>query len=225
MRIRLGCLSLLAVALLAVALPLLFVGIFNTALLKLHLTPGSAFVVLMAVLLGSLVNVPVRRIRRTEAVFVDYGAVFGLIGVWPRLRRVRRETVVAVNVGGCVVPTGLAIYELGFLLGDGTALAGVAVASAINTGVCYALAQPVRGVGIVMPGLVPPLVAVASALVLAPDQAPAVAFISGVAGPLVGADLLHVRDVTRMSSALMSIGGAGTFDGILLSGVIAAYLA
>jgi uncharacterized membrane protein len=85
----------------------------------------------------------------------------------------------------------------------------------VNTAICYLLAQPVRGVGLVMPGLVPPVVAAAAALILAPADAPPVAFIAGVLGPLLGADLLHLRDVSRIASAMMSIGGAGTFDGIL----------
>lgn len=208
-----------------VALPFLFVGILNAALLKLHLTPFAALVVLMAILVGSLVNIPVTRIHRTEAVVVDYGAVFGLLGLWPRLLRVRRETVIAVNVGGCVVPVGLAVYQLSFLVGSLPTIAALALAAGINIAVCYLVAQPVRGVGIVMPGLVPPLVAALAALVLAPDDAPAVAFVAGVTGPLVGADLLHLRGISRISSVMMSIGGAGTFDGIVLSGVIAAYLA
>jgi uncharacterized membrane protein len=76
-----------------------------------------------------------------------------------------------------------------------------------------------------MPALVPPIVAVMSALVLAPVQAPPVAFIAGVLGPLLGADLLHLREIPRISTGMASIGGAGTFDGIVLSGILAAYLA
>jgi uncharacterized membrane protein len=101
----------------------------------------------------------------------------------------------------------------------------VGLAVAINTTVCYRLARPVKGIGIAMPALVPPIVAVMSALVLAPDQAPPVAFIAGVLGPLLGADLLHLREIPRISTGMASIGGAGTFDGIVLSGILAAYLA
>lgn len=84
------------------------------------------------------------------------------------------------------------------------------------------MAKPVEGIGIAMPGLLPPLIAAMSALLLVPDQAPPVAFAAGVLGPLIGADLLHLRDVSQGS---ISIGGAGTFDGIVLSGIVAAYLA
>jgi uncharacterized membrane protein len=82
----------------------------------------------------------------------------------------------------------------------------------------------VAGVGILVPGLVPPLAAALSALLLAPEQATPVAFIAGTFGPLVGADLLHLRRIERMGTGIVSIGGAGTFDGILLSGIVALYL-
>lgn len=51
------------------------------------------------------------------------------------------------------------------------------------------------------------------------------AFVIGVAGPLIGADLMHLKDIEARSAGTLSIGGAGTFDGIVLSGVVTAYLA
>jgi hypothetical protein len=45
-------------------------------------------------------------------------------------------------------------------------------------------------------------------------------------GPRVGADLLHLKDVDRIAATgVASIGGAGTFEGIVLSGILSAYLA
>ena len=80
-------------------------------------------------------------------------------------------------------------------------------------------------VGIALPGLVQALIAAAMGLLLAGEQAAPVAFIAGVAGPLVGADLFHLRDIEKMATGVLSISGAGTFDGIVLSGIVAAYLA
>jgi uncharacterized membrane protein len=57
------------------------------------------------------------------------------------------------------------------------------------------------------------------------DIGPAVAFVAGVLGPLIGADLLHLRDIETLETGIASIGGAGTFDGIILSGIVVAYLA
>ena len=42
--------------------------------------------------------------------------------------------------------------------------------------------------------------------------------VSGVLGPLIGANLLHIRDIAALETGIASIGGAGTFDGIVLSG-------
>lgn len=152
-------------------------------------------------------------------------SVVGLSDFWPRLQRVRQETIIAVNVGGCLIPAGLALYEVWYLSTLGRqALFSVAVAVIINSIVCYLIARPVPRIGIAMPGLVSPFVAAGLAFLLVPDQAPPVAFVAGVVGPLVGTDLLHLRDVEKIDVGVVSIGGAGTFDGIVLSGVIAAYL-
>jgi uncharacterized membrane protein len=64
-----------------------------------------------------------------------------------------------------------------------------------------------------------------AALLLAPEHATPVAFVAGTFGPLVGADLLHLHEVERMDTGIVSVDGAGTFDGILLSGIVALYLA
>lgn len=153
-------------------------------------------------------------------------AVFGLDRTMPRWLTQRRETIIAVNVGGCLIPVGIALYQLTFLvpLGPDTIWA-VTIATAINTLVCFFVATPVPNVGIVMPGFVAPLTAVVSALLLAPEVAPPVAFVAGVIGPLIGADFLHIDDFIRTPVGVASIGGAGTFDGIVLSGIFAAYLA
>lgn len=99
------------------------------------------------------------------------------------------------------------------------------VACAINVAVCYFLARPVAGVGILLPGLVPALMASTVALVLIPDEASPIAFVAGVVVPLVGADLLHLKEIEASATGIASVGGAGTFDGIVLSGIVAAYLA
>ena len=105
-----------------------------------------------------------------------------LTGRWPWLQRTPQETVIAVNVGGCLIPAGLAIYEIAHLLFDSPqSLPSLAIAVAVNTAVCYRLAQPVSGIGIALPGLVPAAVAAVSAFWLVPEQAPQVAFVAGVA--------------------------------------------
>lgn len=219
-------LPLLFFLILLAMLPFVFGQIFTAALIKLKLEPATALLVVIGIFMGSLINLPVKRLSRTESVLVDQLAVFGLHGWWPQFQRVRRDTIIAVNVGGCLIPVALAVYETAHLAMVGQqALLGLLLAVLINTGVCYWMAQPVEGVGIAMPGLFPAIVASLSALFLVPDQAPPVAFVAGVLGPLIGADLLHLRDIETIATGVASIGGAGTFDGIVLSGIVAAYLA
>lgn len=224
MRILTG-LSFLASVLLLLLLPLMFGQLLIGGLAKLHLSAAAAAALMAAIILGGLVNIPVKRIVREERVAMHPLAIFGASDFWPRLRRERRETIIAVNLGGCVIPSALALYELLHLgeFGGYPVLAAV-IAGAANSGVCYALARPTPGIGIVMPGLVPAFIAASLALILAPDAAAPVAFVAGVAGPLLGADLLHLKAIERMTVGVASIGGAGTFDGIVLSGIVAAYL-
>src|SRR6266436_3268356 len=172
-------LSLFAFLLLLLLLPILFGELMATSLVKLHLSPEAALLLMIAIIVGGLVNIRVKRIARERVVPAHPLAVFGLGGLWPEMRRERRETIIAVNLGGCVVPTGLALYELLQLAAQG-----------------------------------------APALCAAP-----VAYVAGVAGPLIGADLLHLKEIEQSTVGMASIGGAGTFDGIVLAGIVAAYLA
>jgi uncharacterized membrane protein len=219
-------LPLLLFLVLLAMLPFVFGHLFTMALIKLKLDPTIALLIVIGIFLGSPVNIPVKRIPRTEPMPADPLAVFGLAGRWPSTMRVRQETIIAVNVGGCLIPVALAAYESLHLMATGwQPLSGLLLAIFINTVMCYRMAKPIEGIGIAMPGLLPPLIAAMSALLLVPDQAPPVAFVAGVLGPLIGADLLHLRDVSKLSTGIASIGGAGTFDGIVLSGIVAAYLA
>ena len=218
--------SLLAFVLLLVLLPLAFGQLMFAALAKLYLSPEAATIIMIAIIVGGFINIPVKRFVREEWVSTHPLAVFGLSNFLPQLRRVQRQTVIAVNMGGCIIPTGLAFYELIHIGAvGGQSLLAVAAAVAANTIACYLVARPVAGVGIVMPSLVSPFVAAIAALLLAPQQAAPVAFVAGVGGPLIGADLLHLKEIRATEAGMASIGGAGTFDGIVLSGIIAAYLA
>ncbi len=211
----------LAIAL-AVMLPWMMADVFATALLKLQLRPEAAMLIVAAIFLGSLINIPIKRVARAEPVPYDPFAVFGLRGFWASERQ---EMVVAVNVGGCVIPACLALFEAVRLAPQPAAFGALLVTSAANVWVCYRLARPVERVGIAMPAFVPAIVACGLAWLLASSNATPVAFVAGVAGPLIGADLMHARDFQRIGSGVVSIGGAGTFDGILLTGILALYLA
>jgi len=224
----LSCATLLLAFLFLCLMPIIFVDAMQTALLRLHLSPQMATLVVLVIFLGGLVNIPVHRVERYEEQPLETMAVYGLWGFVPRFRTVRRETVIAVNVGGCIIPVILVIWQLRYLAESGGALGTLAVITALNVAVCYFAARPVPGIGIAMPGLLSPAVAVSLTWLLLsgdPEHRAPVAFVAGVLGPLVGADLFHLKDIARMSTGMLSIGGAGTFDGIVLSGVLAALVA
>ncbi|WP_263792991.1 DUF1614 domain-containing protein [Salinibacter sp.] len=185
-----GCLSLLMFGL-VLALPFLLANAVLTALTKLGLGPLSALGVALGIFVGGAVNVPVARIEQAERVEYQPTRLLGLHRLLGRPVRHRAYTVIAVNVGGCLVPTALAGYQIGRIA-----------------------LQP----------LIPARAAALSGLVLAPAWAPPVAFAAGVLGPLIGADLLHLGDIADIGTGMASIGGAGTFDGVVLSGLVATLL-
>lgn len=223
-------LTLLGLLLLICLMPLFFVTAMQQALERLHLSAEVAFLAVILIVAGSLVNVPVYRVER-PAVVVEVRPPFPLPPFLAPTIRTPDEVVVAVNVGGAVIPTILAIAEALHLARAGLTpfVLGLA-ATGITAVVCYLVARPVVGLGVVVPLLVPPLTALLATWALLGPSAPPThrapaAFMAGVLGTLIGADLLNLPRVLRMPVNLVVIGGAGTFDGIVLSGVLAALLA
>lgn len=225
-----GCAGILLAVSLMCLMPILLVDVMRDAMDRLNLSPGVAMLAVLGILVGGLVNIPVFRIERPEVQPVEIMGAYGLWGFTPRFQRMRPDTIVAVNLGGCVIPTAIAVWELLSLSREGGwPLTAVIFVAGINVAVCYFAARPVSGIGIMMPGFVSPLGSVLATWLLLggaeyEDFRPAVAFIAGVTGPLIGADLLHLKDITRVSVGMLSIGGAGTFDGIILSAVLATVL-
>jgi len=218
-------LALVMMMMLVVSVVVLFfvvqIGIISYAFDKIGIPSGALFSLLLLSWVGSWVNIPLARFPAEHPV-MEGGVVrvFGQRYVMPQWGQ-RRQTVLAVNIGGAVVPTLLSLY----LLTQALAPLRVVVATAAVTLLTYRLARPVAGVGIVVPMVLPPLSAALAALLLVPQQAPLAAYVAGTMGTLIGGDLLHVRKVTRLGAPVASIGGAGTFDGVFLTGIIAVLLA
>jgi uncharacterized membrane protein len=219
-----GCLSLLALGLLLLV-PFFLANVLLTALAKLGLGPVSSFVVALGIFLGGAVNIPVTRIEQTEVVEYRPTRLLGLNRLLSRPVQRQSYTILAVNLGGCLVPTALAGYQIARLAAQApSTLPALGVAGAVNVALCYYFATPVPQQGIALQPFIPAGAAALAALLLAPDWAPPIAFSAGVLGPLVGADLLHLNDIVGMGTGRASIGGAGTFDGIVLSGLVATLL-
>ena len=52
-----------------------------------------------------------------------------------------------------------------------------------------------------------------------------VAYVSGSLGTLIGADLLNLDKMRAIGTPIASLGGAGTFDGIFVTGILAVLIA
>jgi uncharacterized membrane protein len=217
-------LSLLVLGL-VLLLPFVLANAMLAALGKLGLGPTGSLLAALAIFLGSNINVPVTRVEQTETVEYMPNRLLGLHRLLSRPLQRRSYTVIAVNVGGCLIPTALAGYQGARLAVQAPSVLPAAVAALlINVALCHYVAQPVKNKGITMPPLVPAGAAAICGLVLAPEWAPPVAFMAGVLGPLIGADFLHLDDIAEIGTGMASIGGAGTFDGIVLSGLVATLL-
>lgn len=203
-----------------VLLPFLWVGLIGNAFIKLGLSPAMIFWLLIFTLLGSLVNIPLTRLSGSEVIMDQEIRYFGMRVHLPR-QRVRQQTVLAVNVGGALIPVGLSL----FLLTRMEFTLGLFLNLVLVTVVMYYLARPIKGLGIAVPALVPPLLAALGAYLFCPPELRApCAYIASTLGILVGADLLHLQVIPRLGAPVASIGGAGTFDAVFLGGIIAVLL-
>jgi uncharacterized membrane protein len=207
-----------------ILLPFLWLGVIGNAFVELGLPPHTVFWLLILTLLGSLVNIPLTTLESQEVVS---GQVISYFGMQVRLppARATRQTTLAINVGGALIPAALSIYLLVEIVHKIGLSWGLLAVLGIVTAVMYRLARPVKGLGIAVPGLIPPLVAALGAWVLCPQEfrAPC-AYIACTMGTLIGADLLHLGEITQMGAPVASIGGAGTFDAIFLGGIFAVIL-
>jgi uncharacterized membrane protein len=203
-----------------IMLPFLLVGMIGEAFLRLGISPSLVFWLLILTLVGSLVNLPIYKFESRELVGEQVVSYFGMRFRVPRPERAH-ATVLAINVGGALIPLVLSLYLISKIeFGLSLPILLVVVTVVVNR-----LARPVRGMGIGVPGLVPPLVAALGAYILCtPELRAPCAYIASTMGILIGADLLNLGQIRQLGAPVASIGGAGTFDAIFLSGIIAVLL-
>jgi uncharacterized membrane protein len=211
--------SLLAVIFLVLVI-WIEVRALRLAYMNVGLRPDVALLLLLASLAGSYLNIPVAQLPELHIMSGEEVSFYGMRYVipvvidWP-------GTVIAVNVGGAVIPALLSLY---LFVRHRLWVWGVIAILGVAT-VCHFLARPVPGVGIALPVFVPPLSAAAIGLLLSRWQSPGLAYIGGSVGTLIGADLLNLDKIQGLGAPVASIGGAGTFDGIFLTGVLAVLIA
>lgn len=211
---------LILAGLLAFLVTFVQLELLSLAFEKLGLSPESAALLLVTTLAGSVINLP----------------LFSMSSSWvPNelplpLRRLFRfdhppfgsRTIVAVNVGGCVTPVAFCAYLLAHAP---VAAMDVILAVAVVAAVAFATSRPMQGVGIGMPLLIAPCTAALAALALDPDHKAALAYVAGTLGVLLGADILRLGDIRKLGAPVAAVGGAGTFDAVFLTGIIAVLLA
>lgn len=211
---------MLFAAALVVLLVLIQIRILSYAYSRLGMSSGAVFLLLFGSLIGSYVNIPIAVLGSETFVHEREVTYFGMRYIVPLVVD-SPGVILAVNVGGAVIPTLLSIY---LLTRDEIFWRGL-IAVACVAFICNRLAQPVPGVGIAIPTLVPPIAAALVAIVLSWRNAAPIAYIGGSLGVLIGADLFNLDKIRGLGAPVAAIGGAGTFDGIFVTGLLAVLLA
>lgn len=205
-----GCLTLLLPALIAVPIFLILINVVTVSFGELGLSQNSALALVFATLMGSMINLPIsRRVVEYEKEQTILSRFFFYLPP-----RVATQTV-AINVGGALIPAAFAVYLL-----PRAPLVPTLVSTLVLILISRFLSYPVAGMGIVMPAFIPPLVSAGLALLLSREHPAPVAYISGTLGTLIGADLLNWNSVKNLGPHIISIGGAGVFDGVFLAGIL-----
>ena len=210
------------VFLLAIGFLLAFiqVGLLTIAFDKLGLSTSSAFTLLFASLLGSSINLPLFTIK-AEAPMKELPT-----SMWQMLRQehlvFEGKTTIAVNLGGCLIPL---IFSTYLYINTGVSFMEVISSVIVVAMISYMVSRPIQGLGIGMPIIIAPVSAAIIASLISSGHSAPLAYIAGTMGVLIGADLMHMKDISKMGTPLASIGGAGTFDGIFLTGIVAVLLA
>lgn len=218
-RIKLSFIVLLFI-MLVVLFILTSINLFGMAFRKLGFPPEYSVYFLFLSLLGSYVNLPIKKIILHKPLMHDKGIDFHRSGYSSSYHEIGRSTSIAVNLGGAVIPVLMSIF-LSTLL----SMVDVVIGILVMTVIVHKISKPILGSGIAIHVVLPPLLAAAVALMISPQDAPLIAYISGTIGCLIGIDILNLKKLSDLGVPAVSIGGKGTFDAIFLTGIISVLLA
>jgi len=196
----------------------------------LHKTLGLSVLETIALYLALLamgaVNVPLYEFksrRDSDQKTVTYAGEKYLLPVWHG-----HNTLVALNLGGCVVALCISVYFASAL----TALWPAVLLSIVIVALGVFLAsRPSRSAGYYVPTYVLPALSLAVALVALYGSnaglynCARLAFCAGACGALLGTSLLNLPRLQRLGTTFFSLGGYGVFDGIFLTGIVATIVA
>ena len=196
------------------------IGVLRYVFEGMGVNPRYMSALLVLSLLGSYVNIPVAHLPAEQVHSGQIVDFFGMRYVVPVLID-RPGTVIAVNLGGAVIPCLLSLYLIVKHRQFGKSLLAIGVVAVV----VHWMARPVPGVGIAVPTFIPPLITAVVAVSLSPTYAPPLAYVGGSMGTLIGADLWNLDKIHGLGAPVASIGGAGKSDGVFLTGILAVLLA
>jgi uncharacterized membrane protein len=206
--------------LLVLVVILVEINVLGYAYERAGISRRYVFLVLFASLVGSYINIPIWQLSAEHLLSDRVVNFYGMQYVIPAVIDTP-GTVIAVNLGGGVIPTLVSLY----LVRKKRLYLEAVVATAVIGLVSFWLAHPVPGLGIAEPAFIPPLVTAVVVLIISRANAAPLAYIAGSLGTLIGADLLNLGAIAGLGAPVASIGGAGTYDGIFLTGIVAVLLA
>ena len=206
----------------------LYMDFMSHVFLRLGLSSPTITLALAGIFIGGLINIPLHHSRPSKPQLAEWLTFYERWGEEPFPIGLLRGHTIAINIGGAIVPVLIAVAMAVRLATEPLVFATLIFASLANIFVCFRLGRVVANVGIMLPCWVAPFMGIAGAWLLLPSGSPhyaSFAFVAAVLGPFVGADLLNLKNVHRLGTGTLAIGGAGPLDGIVLSGILAAWLA
>jgi uncharacterized membrane protein len=197
--------------------------------------PPEAFgLVLFVSLFGSAVNIPLTVLKsRVPVVTTKEVRFFWVRWRIPHIVNDVRRTLITVNLGGAVVPVLISLYLLFWSIPAASpqilsTYAKVLIVLLVVTWLTNRNSRLVPGLGIATPAFAPPLITAVSVVLvnwISPLSCPTqVAYVGGTLGTLIGADLMNLEKLPELGAPVVSIGGAGTFDGIYITGLVSVLL-
>lgn len=187
---------MIGVVLLVIVSLLIFLGLAQRVLDRLYLSDRGGLLVIAAMVAGSFIDIPIMR-----------------------------NPSVSLNVGGALVPIGLAIYVL-VKAGSRKEVWHSILGIVLTAGVLYAVTKLYRfdvDRGFIDPQYLWAIIAAVIAYVIGRSRR--LAYLIATLGILF-MDIVHaVESGVRNLNAPTMIGGAGAFDTIVIAGVLAALIA
>jgi len=200
----------------------IFFSLSTDAFQYLGFTPLAAIIFLLFSIITSAINIPIKvlegEVKEVKHIITFFGISYNI----PITQK--NDTLIAINVGGAVLPIVISIY---LWITHPFAIVLSLISILIASLIINQYAQPINGLGIALPMWVPVVCAsmfAAFSALFHPEVAPIVGYTTGVIGSLIGADLLNLHKVTDLGAPVASIGGAGTYDGIFISGIMSVVL-